>query len=332
MTPELKKQILDLINQEFQRNYNSGIPQIAPHTHNGVDNLSVDAVLSITAGTGITISPNGSTKGDITISTSGGGGGSPGGNNKDVQFNDSSTFGGNDKFTFDKSTNILQLDDSSATGSTGGSSVSGGTSALNLITSDRSSASSYSGGINMVAGHNTGGYGIGGSILIKSGYTTDSQGQPGNISLTAGNGSNQFFNGGSIFVTAGNNSATGGYGGNVTIKTGTGASGYGGSMQFTVQKGTSSVPGNMKFTINKASANAKGFFQFNHFDVYGTIQPNIFIGTASATFGGGQGVIVIRNRGTAPSSNVTNAGILYVEAGALTFRGSGGTVTTIAPA
>lgn len=39
--------------------------------------------------------------------TSGGGGGTPGGSNKQIQFNDSSAFGGNSAFTFDKSNNQL---------------------------------------------------------------------------------------------------------------------------------------------------------------------------------------------------------------------------------
>jgi hypothetical protein len=36
--------------------------------------------------------------------------------------------------------------------------------------------------------------------------------------------------------------------------------------------------------------------------------------------------------GTAPAANLTGGGILFVEAGALKYRGSSGTVTTIAPA
>ena len=49
-------------------------------------------------------------------------------------------------------------------------------------------------------------------------------------------------------------------------------------------------------------------------------------------FGGGQGVIVIANASVAPSVNIAGAGILYVEDGALKYRGSNGTVTVIAPA
>ena len=35
---------------------------------------------------------------------------------------------------------------------------------------------------------------------------------------------------------------------------------------------------------------------------------------------------------TAPTANPTGGGILYVEGGALKYRGSSGTVTTIGPA
>jgi hypothetical protein len=49
-------------------------------------------------------------------------------------------------------------------------------------------------------------------------------------------------------------------------------------------------------------------------------------------FGGGQGAIVIANASVAPTVNVAGAGILYVRDGALTYRGSNGTVTVIAPA
>jgi hypothetical protein len=49
-------------------------------------------------------------------------------------------------------------------------------------------------------------------------------------------------------------------------------------------------------------------------------------------FGAGRGVIAIANAAVAPSVNPANAGILYVEDGALKYRGSNGTVTVIASA
>ena len=58
---------------------------------------------------------------------------------------------------------------------------------------------------------------------------------------------------------------------------------------------------------------------------------NIGIRTSSQ-FGAGQGVVAIANATVAPTVNPAGAGILYVQDGALKFRGSNGTVTVIAPA
>ena len=58
---------------------------------------------------------------------------------------------------------------------------------------------------------------------------------------------------------------------------------------------------------------------------------NIGVRTTSQ-FGGGQGVIAIANASVAPSENPANGGVLYIEDGALKYRGSEGTITTIAPA
>jgi hypothetical protein len=52
----------------------------------------------------------------------------------------------------------------------------------------------------------------------------------------------------------------------------------------------------------------------------------------NAQFGGGVRVIGIINATTVPTSNPSGGGVLYVDAGALKYRGSSGTVTTIANA
>ncbi len=59
---------------------------------------------------------------------------------------------------------------------------------------------------------------------------------------------------------------------------------------------------------------------------------NTQFGAVAGAFGGGDGVIGIANRTVAPTANPAGGGVLYAEAGALKWRGSGGTVTTIAPA
>jgi hypothetical protein len=61
-------------------------------------------------------------------------------------------------------------------------------------------------------------------------------------------------------------------------------------------------------------------------------QANISLLTNSKSYGGGVGVVFIANSNTVPTTNPTGGGLMYVEGGALKFRGSSGTVTTIAPA
>lgn len=58
---------------------------------------------------------------------------------------------------------------------------------------------------------------------------------------------------------------------------------------------------------------------------------NFGLGTASQ-FGTGAGCFGLANAATAPTTNPTGGGVLYSEAGALKWRGSSGTVTTVAVA
>jgi hypothetical protein len=85
-----------------------------------------------------------------------------------------------------------------------------------------------------------------------------------------------------------------------------------------------------KFQINGRKADNKGF------ETIAVIQRlaeggNIGIRT-SDQFGRGKGVIAIANATVEPSVNPAGGGILYVQDGALMYRGSNGTVTAIAPA
>ena len=54
--------------------------------------------------------------------------------------------------------------------------------------------------------------------------------------------------------------------------------------------------------------------------------------TATTGFGGGAKVVAVGNATTVPTSNPTGGGVLYAEGGALKWRGSSGTVTTIGAA
>jgi hypothetical protein len=50
------------------------------------------------------------------------------------------------------------------------------------------------------------------------------------------------------------------------------------------------------------------------------------------SLGGGTGVVFVGNSGTVPTTNPVGGGLLYVQAGALKYRGSSGTVTTVGAA
>lgn len=56
------------------------------------------------------------------------------------------------------------------------------------------------------------------------------------------------------------------------------------------------------------------------------------IGINGNDFGGGDKVVFISNANIAPPNTPTGGGVLYVESGALKYKGSSGTVTTIANA
>jgi hypothetical protein len=57
------------------------------------------------------------------------------------------------------------------------------------------------------------------------------------------------------------------------------------------------------------------------------------VGSTSTQLGGGSTTVIgLANAATVPTTNPTGGGVLYAEGGALKWRGSSGTVTTIAPA
>lgn len=60
-----------------------------------------------------------------------------------------------------------------------------------------------------------------------------------------------------------------------------------------------------------------------------TLLNNLTLGSVG---GDGTGVAFIANATTAPTTNPTGGGVLYVQGGALKYRGSAGTISTIAPA
>src|SRR6266540_6773761 len=91
-----------------------------------------------------------------------------------------------------------------------------------------------------------------------------------------------------------------------------------------------SLPSPDKLQINGRNASDTSFETMFVFQRLGA-DGNIGFRTTSQ-FGKGQSVMAIANASVAPSANPAGGGILYVEDGALKYRGSNGTVTVIAPA
>lgn len=84
-----------------------------------------------------------------------------------------------------------------------------------------------------------------------------------------------------------------------------------------------------------AATNKRPFYQAgasddaNHYNV---MESNTQLFSTTGSFGGGIGVLGIRDAGTNPGTNPSNGGVLYSDSGALKWRGSSGTVTQIAAA
>jgi len=101
---------------------------------------------------------------------------------------------------------------------------------------------------------------------------------------------------------------------------------------------TGGVPGNGIYvssytssgTISIGRGNGTGIPNTKDIGIDGS--GNVGLINVAMSVGSGQGVIFIGNRTAAPSTDPSGGGILYAEAGALKYRGSSGTVTTIANA
>jgi hypothetical protein len=109
-----------------------------------------------------------------------------------------------------------------------------------------------------------------------------------------------------------------------------------GNSGFTITDGVDITPKQFSFNFNVSGAFARGEIQCIH---QGTgylplvLQPNggnLCLGITGAGTSANK-VLVIGN-GTAPSTSPAGCGQLYVESGVLKYRGSSGTVTTIAAA
>ncbi len=127
-------------------------------------------------------------------------------------------------------------------------------------------------------------------------------------------------------------------------------------MQFQTPSGTATYAGvamaaNTRLYANSTNTDATKYAQYTalgtewyeydatqgHRFVVGSAQvlgasaAGVAIGGAGS-YGGGTGVVFIANDSADPTTNPVGGGILYVKAGALTYRGSSGTVTVLGPA
>ena len=340
-------EVIQLIKKEFERNYKKGNTKVPPHQHDGIDNLQLnpnnflgykifsvkDATIAPTDtpvsgtirfqydGTHFTMWVRNATAWSQV--GGGGGAGSPGGSDTNVQYNSSGSFAGSNFFDFQPSyapqggEPALILDDGSADGYYGVV-ITGGTSGI-AVTTDTQSVNSFTGDVSIFAGDNSSSGGTGGSTTLTAG-NAPSDGFPGNIDIGAGScgdlgtpGTNP---GGDISISAGN--------------TGTSAAGF-----VLLQSGNATSTGVAgQIILNLGGVGVGGtrsYVQVRQYDAFGFVQPNVYLGN-SVSFGGGQGVLGMANRTTAPSGTPSGGGILYIEAGALMYKGSSGTVTTVAPA
>lgn len=83
-------------------------------------------------------------------------------------------------------------------------------------------------------------------------------------------------------------------------------------------------------TINNSCASALIFNTISGTTPYSTLNGSFVLNSVGT--GGGQGVMTIGNAAVVPSGGEANSGVLYVQAGALKYVGSAGTVTTLASA
>lgn len=97
---------------------------------------------------------------------------------------------------------------------------------------------------------------------------------------------------------------------------------------------TQTVAGELAFFVRGATSQTADLQQWQNSaaSVLMRVTAGGNLGINLNDFGTGVGVVAIANAGTVPSTNPTGGGVLYVEAGALKYRGSSGTITTIANA
>lgn len=147
----------------------------------------------------------------------------------------------------------------------------------------------------------------------------------GSRNIAVGSGSMYHSTSGSDNVAIGANTLNGYTTGSQTVGVGAfaGLNNTGsGSVFIGYQAGYNETGSNKLYISNSSTATPL---------IYGDFY-NLNIGFNTTAMGGGVGVVAIANAASIPSTTPSGGGVLYVSGGALKFKGSSGTVTTIATA
>lgn len=226
-----KGKVATVNSTESGLEFDTPTPATVITVKDGTTTVTPTTIIKFTSGA--TVTNGGGGEADIAIS----GGGSPGGNNTNIQFNDSGSFGGSDNFDFN------------LTGSGGGFSAIIVNQNLNSVvigdnpnnantTGSPTSVSSNDGvlvsdlGASLQISSGSGGNGLdAGGLSLLSGFGGNVGGSGGNINIVAGDGTNNNPGGGLRFFSGnGDGSADGGEMG-ITLGSG-GSSGNGGGMDI----------------------------------------------------------------------------------------------------
>lgn len=241
-------------------------------------------------------------------------------------------------------TNLLQVNSdikigliTAGFGNVGGNSNTAfGREALNGNTDNSNSAfGQYALRVSSTGNSNTA---VGNNSLVSNltGSGNTSVGNNSLVSNSAGS-SNSAFGATALNLTTGSSNVGLGFSAGSAITTGTGNVVIGG---YTGSTAPISTTGSNSIVISDGSANVRQYYDgTNSAWVFNTgasermrIDSAGSVGIGGSSFGGGAKVMFIANATTVPTTNPVGGGVMYVEAGALKYRGSSGTVTTIAAA
>ena len=128
--------------------------------------------------------------------------------------------------------------------------------------------------------------------------------------------------------TTGNNNVCIGRSAGYNNGTGTGSIFIG----YNAGSGAAGAVSNKLYIDNSNSSTPLIYGIFNSTATDRTLRLTASVGINTTSFGSGKVVLALANASTVPTANPTGGGVIYCEGGALKYRGSSGTITTIAVA